>query len=112
MTGKKAEKEVKKQNNKQKLFFEKIARFLRRAFAIQAISIQQIIKKLAVSNFLAIENKAKDRALKVINKISRAKFSAANIHDLILLICKKLEEEFEGQFRIVLKEKKTNTLVT
>ena len=50
------------------------------------------------------ENFAKTHALKIINRISRVKLMAFNVHDLMDMICKKLEEELGGRFFLVLAD--------
>lgn len=104
------QKNSKKSADSKHLFLEKISRYLRRAFAIQAIFNQQFIRNLAIRNFHAVENSTRDKALKVLNKISRAKFSAVNAKDLVAMTCQKLEEDFEGKFWIVFKDGESGSI--
>ncbi len=92
-----------KTKNSESLLLERIFRFLRRSFVIQSIFVQRLIKSLAIRNFHAVENLTRERALKIINKISQAKFSASSVEELALLTCQKLQEDFGGKFWIVFK---------
>ena len=57
-----------------------------------------------VNYFNKRENLTKDRALRAINRISRATIAISSMNDLAKMICRKMAEDFGGEFWIVLKE--------
>ena len=59
---------------------------------------------LALGMVYKLENLTKDRALRVITKISRVKLIITNLDELLSLICTTLEEELVGKFSIVLND--------
>lgn len=77
---------------------------MQRFYAIHITSSRQAIKNSASCNFYAVENSTKDRTLKAINRISSIKSSAKDIKDLMTLICKILDEDFNAKFWIVSKD--------
>jgi K+-sensing histidine kinase KdpD len=85
---------------------KKISRFLRRSFAIQAISIRQIVKNFIIHKRYASNNLSKNHVLNVVNKIIKRKSTPLNSEDLIKGICKILAEDFGETFTIILKENK------
>lgn len=68
------------------------------------IIITLLILKHYADNFYHIGNLSKNRALKVINKISQAKLSLRSASDLANVICKKLTEDLNAKFAIALIE--------
>jgi K+-sensing histidine kinase KdpD len=58
------------------------------------------------NNFHKTGNLTKDRALKVINKISQIKSATFNIDEMVNLIRKRLDEDLGGKFSIIFDEEK------
>ena len=74
------------------------------SLALNFILLVSIIFSFYYNNAERSKNISQERALKIISKIGRLKFSILNIDDLVKLICLQLSEDFKGKFWLILAE--------